>query len=226
MKRNLGTIERTMITPATASILVVEDDPNQFRLYAKVLKGYRLTCVVNASTALKALEEKLPELIILDHVLAGGERGADFLPRLKENAAHVPIVIVSGTLDIQGQLKALQGPRSAHYVLEKPVRAIELTAIVEKALTECGFGETVRALESLERAEKIENNEPERRFIERLARQYQILNQLRHSQERANVSALARQFNVDRKTIRRDLCDLVQRGQLEARVCSEADESE
>src|SRR5215813_13489547 len=210
--------------PATATILVVEDDPNQFRLYGKVLKGYRLTCVVNATAALKALEERLPDLIILDHVLAGGERGTDFLPRLKEKAAHVPVIIVSGTLDIQGQLQALQGARSAHYVLEKPIRAADLTATVEKALTECGFGEAVRALQSLERAEKIESNEPERRFVERLARQHQILNQLRRSPASANVSALARQFNVDRKTIRRDLCDLVQRGQLESRVCSESDE--
>jgi DNA-binding NtrC family response regulator len=206
----------TMKTPACATILVIEDDPNQFRLYAKVLKGYRLTCVVNASAAFKALEESVPDLIILDHVLADGERGADFLPRLKETAAHVPVIVVSGTLDIQGQLKALQGPRSAHYVLEKPVRAADLTAVVEKALTECGFGETVRALESLERAEKIESNEPERRFVERLARQHEMLNQLRRSKERPNVSALAREFNVDRKTIRRDLHDLVQRGQLDS----------
>jgi DNA-binding NtrC family response regulator len=209
----------------TATILVVEDDPNQFRLYARVLKGYRLTCVVNASAALKALEERLPDVIILDHVLTGGERGTDFLPRLKEKAAHVPIIIVSGTLDIHGQLQALQGARSAHYVLEKPIRATDLTATVEKALTECGFGEAVRALQSLERAEKIESNEPERRFVERLARQHQMLNQLRRSPNPANISALARQFNVDRKTIRRDLCDLVQRGQLEARVCSESDDA-
>src|SRR5438552_17875899 len=99
----------TSAAPATANILVVEDDPNQLRLYGKVLKGYRLTWVVNATAALKALEESLPDLIILDHVLAGGERGADFLPRLKVVTAHVPIIIVSGTLDIQDQLKALQG---------------------------------------------------------------------------------------------------------------------
>ena len=38
--------------------------------------------------------------------------------------------------------------------------------------------------------------------------------------------ALARQFNVDRKTIRRDLCDLVQRGQLDRCICSDAEETE
>src|SRR5262249_27404908 len=135
-----------MTVAATASILVVEDDPNQFRLYAKVLKGYRLTCVVNGTAALKALEERLPDLIILDHVLSDGERGSEFLPRLKAMAAHVPVVIVSGTLDIQGKLNALQGPDSAHYLLEKPVRAAALTAVVEKALNQCGLGETVHAL--------------------------------------------------------------------------------
>jgi len=49
-------------------------------------------------------------------VLAGGELGSEFLPRLKTIAAHVPVIIVSGTLDIQGKLEALQGPLSAHYV--------------------------------------------------------------------------------------------------------------
>src|SRR5215471_19872577 len=112
-----------MTVAAMASILVVEDDPNQFRLYTKVLKGYRLTCVVNGTAAMKALEERLPDLIILDHVLAGGELGAEFLPRLRTVAAHVPIIIVSGTLDIRGELQALQGAFGAHYVLEKPVRA-------------------------------------------------------------------------------------------------------
>jgi DNA-binding NtrC family response regulator len=213
-----------MPVKVNASILIIEDDPNQLRLYAKVLRGYRLTCVVTATAALQALEQRAPDIIILDHILASGERGTEFLPRLKEAAAHVPIIIVSGTLDIRDRLQALQGPRSAHYVLEKPVRADDLEAVVEKALAECGLGETVRALQSLERAEKIESNEPERRFTERLARQHQLLNHLRRSTGRANVSALARQFNVDRKTIRRDLCDLVHRGQLDAKVCSGAEE--
>jgi len=215
-----------MPAKVNASILIIEDDPNQLRLYAKVLQGYRLTCVVSATAALQALASCRPDVVILDHILAGGERGTEFLPRLKEIAAHVPIIIVSGTLDIQGKLAALQGPRSAHYVLEKPVRADDLETIVEKALAECGLGETVRALRSLERAEKIESNEPERRFTERLARQHEILNQLRRSTERPNVSALARQFNVDRKTIRRDLSDLVQRGQLDADICVEANGAE
>ncbi|HVY70763.1 MAG TPA: response regulator [Verrucomicrobiae bacterium] len=203
---------------AKGDILIVEDDPRQIRLYSKTLRGYQLTCVTKASAALEEIRQHPPDLIILDHILADGELGTDYLPRLKEVAAHVPVIIISGTLDIRGKLKALQGPRAAHYVLEKPVDLDELDATVENALRECGMGETIRELQSLERAEKIESNEPERRFTERLARQHEILNRLRGTSERPNISRLAREFNVSRKTIIRDLQDLIQRGQLDSAI--------
>lgn len=197
-----------------STILIVEDDAEQLRLYLKALRGHRLTCVKSGTEALASLAENLPDLVILDHVLAQGERGTDFIPKLKAAAAHVPIIVISGTLDIRGQVKALQGPLAAHYVLEKPVGLDELLATVEEALSHCGMGETVAMLQSLENAEKITANEPERRFTFRLNRQHEILNRCRKTGERPNVSALAREFQVARKTIQRDLHDLVQRGQL------------
>ena len=209
---------------ARASILIVEDDPRQLRLYSRALRGYRLTCVTNGSAALHALTQENPDVIILDHILEGGEKGQDFLPRLKALAAHVPVIVISGTLDLQARLKVLQGPESAHFFLEKPVDLDELESTVRVALEQCGLGETVRALRSLERAEKIEDSEPERRFTERLARQHAILNQLREApinDGRPNISQLARDWNVSRKTIIRDLQDLIQRGQLDPAVYPE-----
>jgi len=47
------------------------------------------------------------------------------------------------------------------------------------------------------------------------------VNLLREAAERPNVSALARQFNISRKTIQRDLTDLVQPGQLDPGVYQE-----
>jgi len=196
-----------------ASILIVEDDPEQLRTYTKALRGYRLTCVSTGTSALESLGDHVPDLIILDHVLGDGERGVDFLPKLKDLAAHVPVIVISGTLDIRKKLQALQGPKSAHYTLEKPVGLVELEATVEEALKECGLGQTVAALQSLERAEKIGSGEPERRFTERLARQHEIAKRLQAgSDEKPNVSALAREFGVDRHTIRRDLEDIAARG--------------
>jgi CheY-like chemotaxis protein len=201
-----------------AFILIVEDDPQQLRLYTKALRGYRVTCVSTASAALEEITRALPDLVILDHVLADGERGTEFIPKFKQLAAHVPIIVISGTLGLEEQLAALQGPLAAHYVLKKPVSLDDFQRTVNLALDKCGMGEAVQMLRSLERAEKIENNEPERRFTERLERQHEIVNRLRKTNERPNVSALAREFNVARKTIQRDLADLVQRGQIDPAV--------
>jgi DNA-binding NtrC family response regulator len=209
------------MTRTIADILIVEDDPQQIRLYSRALRGYRLTCVTTGTAAMAELKRQMPDVIVLDHILAGGERGTDFVPQLKQAAAHVPIIVISGTLDIQGKLKALQGPRAAHYVLEKPVDIDELEATVKSALDDCGFAQTVRELQSLERAEKIENNEPERRFTERLARQSELLKRLRVTEERPNISKLAAEYKVSRRTIIRDLTDLIQRGQLDAGIYPE-----
>jgi DNA-binding NtrC family response regulator len=211
---------RIMTVKYRGSILIVEDDPEQIGLYAQVLTDYRLTYVSTGTAALKALGEKAPDLIILDHVLAAGERGTTFLPKLKVSAAHVPIIVISGTLDIAGQLKALQGPGSAAYVIEKPVDIEQLEQTVKTALNECGLAEAVQTLRSLERAELIEDGDRERLFTERLARQIELLKRFRASAQKPNLSELAGEFHVDRKTIRRDLRDLIHRGQLDPSLCS------
>ena len=211
----------TMSDRVLANILIVEDDPAQIRLYSKALRGYRLTCVTNGTAALEQLHRQVPDVILLDHVLAGGEFGTDFLPRLKDAAAHVPVIMISGTLDIKGRFGALQGSRSAHYVIEKPVDVTELKITVQRALDECGLDEAVRSLRSLERAEKIEHNDPERRFTERLSRQNELLKRLRGASEKPNITHLADEYKVSRKTILRDLHDLIQRGQLDESVYPE-----
>ena len=211
----------TAVEETMASILIVEDDPKQLKLYGKALRGYRLTCVSTGSAALAAIPDAKPDLIILDNILDAGEKGLNFLPQLKNVAAHVPVIMISGTLQIREKLAALQGPRSAHYILEKPVDLDELDKTVEIALTECGLGETVAALQSLERAEKIDSSEPDRRFTERLSRQHEMIKRLRDSKDRPNISGLARDFNVSRKTIIRDVQDLIRRGQLPEEIYPE-----
>jgi CheY-like chemotaxis protein len=206
------------------SILIIEDEPEQLRLYTQALASYRLTCVSTATDALQILATQPPDLILLDHILAKGQLGLEALPRLKAAAAHVPIIVISGTLGVADQLKALSGPDSAHYVLEKPVGLKELRETVQRALADCGFGEMVRTLRSLEHAELINTGERERVFTERLARQHGLLKRLRGTEQKPNLTQLAAEYKVDRRTIRRDLHDLVQRGQLPTLVI--ADEPE
>ena len=52
------------------------------------------------------------------------------------------------------------------------------------------------------------------RSTDRLSRQNQLGELVRQSPERPNISAFARQFGVARRTIIRDLQELIRRGQL------------
>src|SRR5262245_31779045 len=100
-------------------ILIVEDDDLQYEIYEDALEQYPLKRVRTATEALTAVAKDPPNLIILDHVLDEGELGLDFLPELKELLPFVPVIIVSGALEVHQQIKALQGPRRAHYCITK-----------------------------------------------------------------------------------------------------------
>ncbi len=201
-----------------ATILIIEDDDLQYEIYEEALAKYKLVRVTTGSEALAQIPKSQPDVLILDHVLSEGELGLDFLPNLKELLPFVPIIIVSGALEVHQQLSALQGPRRAHYCLTKPVDVRELRRTVATALQECGEKEAVRQFEALERAKRIDAQELLSRSTDRLSRQNQIRAQVGKSRERPNISALARQFNVARRTIIRDLQELIRRGQLKPEI--------
>jgi DNA-binding NtrC family response regulator len=204
-----------------ASILIVEDDDLQYEIYEEALRDYHLTRALNGTQALAAMAKKSPDLLILDHVLSEGELGLDFLPELKELLPFVPVIIVSGALEVRQQFRALQGPRRAHYVLPKPVDIHELKNTVAVALKECGENEVVRQFEALERSKRVDAQELLSRSTDRLSRQNRILEMIGKSKERPNISALAREFKVARRTIIRDLQELIRRGQLPAEIYPE-----
>jgi DNA-binding transcriptional MocR family regulator len=79
----------------------------------------------------------------------------------------------------------------------------------------------VRQFEALERSRRADAQELFSRSTDRLARQNRIREQLEKSKERPNISALAREFKVARRTIIRDLQELIRRGQLKPEVYPE-----
>ena len=68
--------------------------------------------------------------------------------------------------------------------------------------------------EALERSHRIDALDLFSRSTDRLSRQNHLRDQLARSRQRPNISALAREFGVARRTIIRDLQDLIRRGQL------------
>src|SRR5262245_8925926 len=200
------------------TILIIEDDDLQYEIYEDALAKHHLVRVQNGSEALQEIPKRTPDLVILDHVLSQGELGLDFLPELKELLPFVPIVIVSGALEVHQQLEALQGPRRAHYVLTKPVDMHALRRTVATALKDCGEKELVKQFEALERSHRTDALDLFSRATDPLARQNKILEIVRKSSARPNISLLAREFNVARRTIIRDLQELIRRGQLNPEV--------
>jgi DNA-binding NtrC family response regulator len=195
-------------------ILIIEDDDLQYEIYEDALSAFELTRVTTGSKALEQAAANPPSIVILDHILDKGEKGLDFLPGLRQLLPFVPVIIVSGALEVHQQLRALQGPLRAHYCIPKPVDVHELKRTVEIALSECGETEVVRQFEALERSRRVDALELFSRSTDRLARQTQIEQMLRDSKDRPNISALARQFKVARRTIIRDLQELIRRGQI------------
>jgi DNA-binding NtrC family response regulator len=203
---------------ASKRILIIEDDDLHYELYQEALAGYELRRATTASAALASLPRERPDLIILDHVLARREKGLAYLPEFKDLLPYVPIVVVSGALEAHQQIGALTGPRRAHYCLIKPVDLNELKRTVTTALDQCGETEIVRQFEALERSKRVDIQELLSRSTDRLRRQTEIRKQLSATSERPNISALARQFRVARRTIIRDLQELIRRGELPGEV--------
>lgn len=207
-----------MNNPVKPNILIIEDDDLQYELYEETLSDFELTRATSGSQALAMIAKKTPHLVILDHVLDEGDLGLDYLPELKELIPHVPILLVSGALEVQQQIKALQGPRRAHYCINKPVDLRELKRTVETALKECGETEVLKQFEALERSKRIDAEFLFSRSTDRLSRQTEIRRQVGNSIDRPNISALAREFRVARRTIIRDLQELIRRGELKPEV--------
>ena len=199
-------------------ILLIEDDDLQYEIYEDALAAYQLSRAVSGSEALALAARQPPDVIILDHILEQGELGLEILPELKELLPHVPIIIVSGALEVHQRMHALQGPRRAHYCITKPVDVHELIRTVEVALKECGVSEVVRQFEALERSKRVDAEALFSRSTDRLSRQTEIRRLVSQSKDRPNVSALAREFRVARRTIIRDLQELIRRGEIKPEV--------
>ena len=161
-----------------------------------------------------------PNVLILDHVLSEGELGLDFLPEFKDLLPHVPIIIVSGALEVRQQLAALQGPRRAHYCLPKPVGVHDLRRTVETALRECGETEVVRQFKALERSHRTDALDLFSRATDRLSRQNRLLELLEKSRN-GRTSPRSPAISVARRTIIRDLQQLIHRGQLKPEIYPE-----
>jgi CheY-like chemotaxis protein len=83
-------------------VLVVEDDPEQSVLFARVLEraGYAVTAVADGETALAMLQRGAFDLVLSDYRLPG-MKGDELIDEIKQRGVRVKTVLMSNQLGIR-----------------------------------------------------------------------------------------------------------------------------
>jgi len=116
-------------------ILIVDDEADIRELIADTLKdeGYSTRTANNSDTALKALSERVPNLMVLDIWLQGSELdGLGILELAQKKYPGMPIVMISGHGNIETAVSAIK--MGAYDFIEKPFKAERLLVIASRAL--------------------------------------------------------------------------------------------
>ena len=116
-----------------ATILVVDDDPLNRLLIATVLvpRGHQVCEADDGAYALRAIEDREPDLIVLDLSMRG-VGGADFLKALRR-ARNTPVVLYTATRP-DAAMRDFMELFDVRAVLEKPAEPAAIVEIIEAAL--------------------------------------------------------------------------------------------
>lgn len=115
-------------------ILIVDDERDIRELVAGVLsdEGYECRTAADSTSALDAVDEKRPSLVLLDVWLHGSPMdGLEVLDAIKVREPELPVIIFSGHGNIDTAVSAVS--RGAMDFIEKPFEAERLLHLVERA---------------------------------------------------------------------------------------------
>jgi len=121
-------------TKTRKHILIVDDDPMMLKMIKQHLNDeYDIATAISGKLALKFLENKHTDLVLLDYEMPG-EKGPDVLAQIRANPAHsqLPVIFLTGVSDRAKIGKALSMHPQGY--LLKPIRHDNLIETIENAL--------------------------------------------------------------------------------------------
>ncbi|WP_225206207.1 nitrogen assimilation response regulator NtrX [Novosphingobium huizhouense] len=143
-------------------ILIVDDECDIRELVAGVLsdEGYGCRTAADSTSALAAIDERRPSLVLLDVWLHGSPMdGLEVLDEIKKREPELPVLIFSGHGNIDTAVSAIS--RGAMDFIEKPFEAERLLLLVERATeTERLRRENQRLREGFAMADEFTGNSP------------------------------------------------------------------
>ena len=115
------------------SILVIEDSPTSRKVISMVIakRGYRIDEAATGSVAMRKVQERTPNLILLDAMLPD-MTGYDILHRFKNDKLlkDIPVVMLTAKNNPVDRQKGLQGGSVAY--LTKPFDPEKLLAVIDE----------------------------------------------------------------------------------------------
>jgi two-component system nitrogen regulation response regulator NtrX len=119
---------------ASLDVLIIDDELEIRSLISDILKdeGYSPRVAVNDKTALAALQQKIPHLVILDVWLEGSEiDGLGVLELIKKRYPLLPVIIISGHATVEAAIRAIK--LGAYDYIEKPFSYDRLLITIKRA---------------------------------------------------------------------------------------------
>ncbi len=134
LKQVIGEIEKIKAEDERKRhILVVDDDVRILRFLKAYLREYDVATAVNGSQAMKFLETKKTDLILLDYKMPV-ENGPEVLKKLRANerTKDIPVVFLTGVAD-SDKIQEVLLMKPQGYLL-KPINRVKLMEIIKKVI--------------------------------------------------------------------------------------------
>ncbi len=118
-----------------ATVLVVDDSATIRTLVSSIVKksGHTTIMAADGNSCIDILNSHQIDLLLLD-VHMPGKTGIEVLSYLRDHHLNIPVIMISGSDDIEEAVKALK--MGAYDFLLKPVNPDKLTVTVKNALAE------------------------------------------------------------------------------------------
>jgi DNA-binding response OmpR family regulator len=104
-------------TDLPITVLVVEDSPGDAILVRRKLATFHVTQVTSLSEALQALDKATFGIILLDLNLPDS-MGVETIARMRAKVPAVPIIVITGLLEVDLAVKALSAGAQDFYTKE------------------------------------------------------------------------------------------------------------
>jgi two-component system response regulator MprA len=118
------------VSSRSPSVLVVDDDPNLLRMLRRglALAGYEVQALEDGESALRALRDSPPDLLVLDVMLPEPYDGLEIARRVRAAGADVPILMLTARDQVADKVAGFAS--GADDYLAKPFAFEELLARV------------------------------------------------------------------------------------------------